>query len=72
MCTSFTITKTALKKQIEIAYSSDSNLSQHSHMVIQNRRPNYQTEFKCIFSKTRQINNSIKYTSSNLTWLNDE
>ena len=71
MCTSFTITKTALKKQIEIAYSSDSNLSQHSHMVIQNRRPNYQTEFKCIFSKTRQINNSIKYTSSNLTWLND-
>jgi len=72
MCTRFTTVKGNIKKRIEIAYSSDSNLSQHSEMIIQNRRTNYQTEFKCVFTKVRALNQSIKYTATSLIWLDNE
>jgi hypothetical protein len=70
MCTSFSLFKNKVKKRIEIAYSADSSLSQHSDMLIHNRRRNYQSDFKCIFTKTPYINSSVRFTSSKLIWLN--
>ncbi len=61
LCTSYSLTNTQSPK-IEVAYSGDSNLS----ILLRNPRSDYQTSFKCVFTKNKAVNPKFKVYATNL------
>jgi len=52
------------KKRIEVAYAADTKLADLLHLTIKNRHLNYQTKFKCVFTKNQStLNNDILLSS---------
>ncbi|RNA23642.1 plexin-A2 isoform X1 [Brachionus plicatilis] len=73
ICTTFS-TQGQLKSKIEIPYSADSNLNDYNKFYINNPYPEYQTSFKCLFTKDKHFTNSkqFKFSSTNLKWTSSD
>jgi hypothetical protein len=55
VCTSMQVVNK--KSSIEVAYAADTKLADLLHLTIKNRHLNYQTKFKCVFTKNQSILN---------------
>lgn len=73
ICTTFS-SSNQLNANLEIPYSTDSNLTDYNKFYINNPYPEFQTSFKCVFTKEKIFHNyqSFKFTSTNLKWLSSD
>ena len=73
ICTTFS-SSSQFRANLEIPYSADTSLTDHNKLYINNPYPEYQTSFKCIFTKDKFVHNyqSFNFTSTNLKWLSSD
>ncbi len=70
VCTSFSTTHDTATG-LTIPFSDDSNLSKFFQMSVKNRRLSYQSNFKCVFTRTNELSNengTESFLASNLIW----